>query len=336
MINGHGDDTYKYPEKVKHNFSSNVFYKGCNKGLLNEIKDKVFTIENYPSPAANELNKAAANYFNVSESQFLFGNGATELFYLIGQLYSGKTATIIGPTFSEYEDACKMHNIAIEFLSWRQIKDKFTSDLVFICNPNNPTGDVLKTAQIEQLLINAPESQFIIDEAYVEFTDKDCSSMELLSKYQNLVIVKSLTKTFAVPGIRLGYVVSNTDFIQKLLAYKLPWTVNVLAIAAGLYIYKNYETLLFSASELIQETKEFQKEINSISNLKVQESNTSYFLVEVKKGTASSLKEFLMHNHQILVRDATNFTLLEGEYIRLAVQSKESNNAILKALNEWN
>lgn len=336
MINGHGDDAYKYQKKVKHNFSSNVYYKGCHKELLNEIKIKVFTVENYPSPSANELNVAAANYFKLSENHFLFGNGATELFYLIAQLYSGKTATIIGPTFSEYEDACKMHNIDTKFSPWDRLKGSYVSDLVFICNPNNPTGNVVKKEQIEELLINSPQSLFIIDEAYVEFTYEDCSSMGLLSKYQNLVIVKSLTKTFAIPGIRLGYVVSNPEFIQKLLVYKLPWTVNALAIAAGMYIFNHYKSLLFSASDLIEKTIEFQKHINQISNLEVQPSTTSYFLVKLLKGSANNLKEYLMQNYQILVRDATNFTLLEGEYIRLAVQDKASNQTIIKALQQWN
>ena len=336
MINGHGDDAYKYTKKVLHNFSSNVYYKGCNAGLLKEIEQKITTIESYPSPAANELSFAAAKHFNLSENQFLFGNGATELFYLIAQLYAGKLATIIGPTFSEYEDACEMYGITTKFLDRKELKNKYTSELVFICNPNNPTGSVLQVDEIEELLSNSPHSLFVIDEAYIEFTNELCSSMKLLSDYQNLVIVKSLTKTFSIPGIRLGYVVGNANLIQKLIRYKLPWTVNALAIVAGLYIFKNYSSLLFSVDDLITQTKKFQTQINQFSSLRVESSCTSYFLVAVLKGTATELKEYLMNSSQILVRDATNFTLLKGEYIRLAVQKKESNMAILKALEKWN
>ncbi|MCW2119669.1 pyridoxal phosphate-dependent aminotransferase [Flavobacterium sp. 7A] len=336
MIKGHGDDAYQYPKKVLHNFSSNVYNKGCAIGLLEEIKSKVFTVESYPSPIANELNAAAALYFGLSKDQFLFGNGATELFYLIAQLYAGGSATIVGPTFSEYEDACTMFQIKTQMVSWEQLPDCYTSDLVFICNPNNPTGTVLQPEQIEILIRNAPQSLFVIDEAYVEFTTATCSSLPLVEQYSNLVLVKSLTKTFTIPGIRLGYMVGKPEIIQRLLAYKLPWTVNALAIAAGLYIFKNYHKLLFSVVDLTIETQKFQAQINTISNLKVEDSATSYFLVEVLKGSAADLKRYLMMEHQILVRDATNFNLLEGEYIRLAVQKSSSNEALIKALEKWN
>ncbi len=336
MINGHGDDAYKYAKKVLHNFSSNVYCKGCDIGLLKKVQEQVGSIQNYPSPAANELNKAAADKYGMQQEQFLFGNGATELFYLIAQLYSGKTATIVGPTFSEYEDACTVYNIDVEFVLWKNIATQnYRSDLIFICNPNNPTGDYIELLVLESLIKQSPNSLFVIDEAYVEFTTKKCSAMKLLFSYENLAIVKSLTKTFAIPGIRLGYVVSNASLISKLLRLKLPWTVNTLAIVAGLYIFKNYKQLLFSDVKLINEALQFKEQIGKISFLEVKPSVTSYFLVKINKGKAFELKEYLMNQHQILVRDATNFTTLKGEYIRLAVQTEKSNLVLINALQKW-
>lgn len=336
MINGHGDDAYKYAKDVLYNFSSNVYYKGCDLGLLEEVRKSVFKIQNYPSPVANELSAAAADKYKMQQDQFLFGNGATELFYLLAQLYRGKTATIVGPTFSEYEDACKMYDVSVEFVPWEKVEEGcFKTDLVFICNPNNPTGDYIDLFTLEGLIRQSPGSLFVIDEAYVEFTTKECSAMELINRHKNIIIVKSLTKTFAVPGIRLGYLVSNESLVSQLLALKLPWTVNSLAISAGLYIFKNYEQLMFSNTDLIGETSRFQKELDTITGLEVMPSVTSYFLVNVKKGTAADLKEYLMNKHQVLVRDATNFTTLKGEFIRLAVQEKQVNKVLINALQQW-
>jgi len=336
MINGHGDDLHLFNVDIEHNFSSNVYYKGCPPNLLKHLTEQIESIQGYPSPAASELNVLAAKHFGLNENQFLFGNGATEIFYILAHLYTGKTATIIGPTFSEYEDACKMHQIAVFHELWEHIETiEFNTDLVFICNPNNPTGKIYPKKKIEQLLCEHPNTQFVIDEAYIEFTTKETSVIDLFVNYKNLMIVKSLTKTFTIPGIRLGYIIAPPHIIKGMRQLKMPWSVNILACKAGEFIFKHYNQIQFQASELLLETETFKKEIDAIIDLQVQKSYTSYFLVKLLKGTAGDLKNYLVHSHKILVRDATNFVGLEGEYIRLAVQSKEANVALIKALKQW-
>ena len=337
MINGHGDDLHQFDCEIKYNFSSNVYYKGCSPLLLNELESKVAQIQNYPSPAASELNVLAANYFDLNKNQFLFTNGATEAFYLIAQYFQYKKAIIVGPTFAEYEDACKINKVSHSFISREEIfNTNYENNLVFICNPNNPDGKVLSLNEIENLLNLYPQAHFIIDEAYYEFTNATDSVIYLVKKYSNISVVRSLTKTFAMPGLRLGYVISNKNFINNLLTLKMPWSVNSLAIASGEFIFNNYKELTFDISELIDETEVFKKQISSIDYLNVIKGYTTYFLVELQKGTASELKKYLIEVHQILVRDATNFTGLKGEYIRLAVQSSEANSILIKALKEWN
>ena len=150
MLNGHGDDLHLINGQIKHNFSSNVFYKGCSKDLLDEIATQIPQIQSYPSPTANELNELAAKKFQLDSNQFLFTNGATEAFYLIGHLFANKTAAIIAPTFAEYEDACKNFNLNYKLISHKELKDVNT-DLVFICNPNNPNGDIFTTDELDFL-----------------------------------------------------------------------------------------------------------------------------------------------------------------------------------------
>ena len=171
MIKGHGDDLHLYNRKIEHNFSSNVYYKGCPAELLAEISSVTHTIQNYPSPAAEELNQAAAKRFQLNSDHFLFTNGAIEAFYLIAHLFSGKSAAIIAPTFSEYEDACKIHRLDYHLVKKAALKPG-DYQLVFICNPNNPDGNIIPTAELTELIKSAPATTFVIDEAYIEFTNQ--------------------------------------------------------------------------------------------------------------------------------------------------------------------
>ncbi|WP_431167229.1 pyridoxal phosphate-dependent aminotransferase [Tenacibaculum halocynthiae] len=334
MLNGHGDDLHLIEGKIKYNFSSNVYYKGCPKPLLDEISKNIKEIQSYPSPIANELNELAAKKFQLHSNQFLFTNGATEAFYLIAQLFSRKKAAIVAPTFAEYEDACNIFKLDYQLISKSEIKDA-NADILFICNPNNPTGHIFSNKELALLFKQKPATTFVIDEAYIEFTNNLESVASLTTTHTNLIVVRSLTKTFTIPGLRLGYIISNASNISALLPLKMPWSVNVLAIKAGEFIFNNYKTLQFNASELLEKTSIFKKELERIKGIKVCESNTSYFLIELIDTSAKKLKEYLIEKHQILIRDATNFNNLEGEYIRLSTQSKAANQLLIQALKEW-
>ena len=334
MLNGHGDDLHLVEGKIKYNFSSNVYYKGCPKLLLDEISRSVKEIQSYPSPIAHELNELAAKKFQLNHDQFLFTNGATEAFYLIAQLFTGKKAAIVAPTFSEYEDACQIFNIDYQLIAKTEIKNT-NAGLLFICNPNNPTGSIFSKSELERVIRQNPATTFVIDEAYIEFTNNVESVSSLTKIHTNLIVVRSLTKTFTIPGLRLGYIISNSLNISNLLKLKMPWSVNLLAIKAGKCIFNNYEKLQFNASELLKETTVFKEELEVVKGVRVLNSNTSYFLVELLHKSAKELKDHLIKKHQILIRDATNFNNLEGEYIRLSTQSKEANHALIQVLKEW-
>jgi len=337
MLDGHGDDLYKYQGQIKHNFSSNVYYQGCPKPLLDTLADSIHNIENYPSPSAQELNTLAAAKFDLSPNQFLFTNGATEAFYMIAQKHYGTSATIVGPTFSEYQDACTYSNIDTTFIPYLSVaKHQFNTALAFICNPNNPDGASLTLTTINHILSNAPNTTFVIDEAYIEFSNSTPTTVGLLADYNNLIIVKSLTKTFCIPGVRLGYIITNTSMIEKLTKFKMPWSVNSIAIAAGQFIFNHYQELLFDVRELIQKTDHFVQSFNQFSWLETQPSHTTFFLVKLSQQKVSDLKDYLVKKHQILVRDATNFIGLEGQYMRVSLQSETANLALIEALKQWN
>lgn len=337
MLDGHGDDLHLQKGDIQYNFSSNVYHQGTSPLLKEHLQGTCQSIGNYPSPTAHELNILAAKKHDLAVEQLLFTNGATEAFYLIAQHYKDKNATIVSPTFSEYEDACRIHELTCEWITRDEIETySFPAGVAFICNPNNPDGRVSAVSLLETIIQRFPETHFVIDEAYLEFSLVAETAIELISQFQNLTIVKSLTKTFAIPGLRLGYLISSEPFIQKLLTLKMPWTVNSLAISAGHYIFEHYENLTFDVKELIAATQSFQREVDRLMGFSVLPSATTYFLVHIENGTAQALKEYLTHQHGILVRDATNFTKLEGEYIRISLQSIEAQKALIEALKIWN
>ncbi|WP_109832753.1 pyridoxal phosphate-dependent aminotransferase [Reichenbachiella versicolor] len=334
MINGHGDDKHLFEVEIEHNFSSNVFYEGCPPDLIKSLVAHSNIIENYPSPDAGELARAAAKRFKLSDDQFLFTNGATEAFYLIAHVFSDKKVAIAAPTFAEYEDACKIHELNYELVSRNDFSPS-DFELVFICNPNNPDGSLILKQDLKSLIENHPKTIFVIDEAYIEFTTQTKSILSSINELNNLIVVRSLTKTFTIPGIRLGYIAAQSSVIQLLLTKKIPWSVNAMAIQSGLEIFDNYDKWQFDAAVLMEETKLFSSQVADIKWLDVKPSQTSYFLVELLEGKANELKKYLALEHQILIRDATNFNRLEGEYIRLATQSPASNQALIKALINW-
>lgn len=336
MLHGHGDDLYNYNVVIKANFSSNVWHSGVQDDLLKHLKKHLSKIENYPAPNADNLSASIANHHQLNNSSVLVTNGATEAFYTIAQAFKYKPVHIGIPTFMEYESACKSHNTAINFFSRHAILEhSFTESLVFICNPNNPDGYSNSLEEIEHLLQHNPQTIFVIDEAYIDFDTKIKSCVSLLNTYQNIIIVKSLTKVFAIPGLRLGYILSSETIIKQLLQYKMPWSVNTLAIEAGIYIFENYADLYPDMEKLQKDSKIIQQQINAINGFKVTSSNTNYFLVKMEHPKAAELKEYLVNKHQLLIRDATNFNGLDSHYIRIACQSADKNKQLINALQQW-
>ncbi|MBI9036015.1 MAG: aminotransferase class I/II-fold pyridoxal phosphate-dependent enzyme, partial [Bacteroidales bacterium] len=147
--------------------------------------------------------------------------------------------------------------------------------------------------------------------------------------------VKSLTKKFVIPGLRLGYLIANENLIQKIRAIKPPWTVNSMALAAGSFLMQNNSAFKFSFKDLLEETNHLKNSINEMDALEVVPGYATYFLVKTNKGTAAELKDFLMNENGLLIRNAGNFKGLDEKYFRIATQSREQNQLLIKALKSW-
>ncbi|WP_343669364.1 aminotransferase class I/II-fold pyridoxal phosphate-dependent enzyme [Chitinophaga sp.] len=335
MILGHGDDRYLYSREILADFSSNVYYKGLSIGLVQHLSTQLFRLKNYPEANAQSLQEALAQWHSLLPSQVLATNGATEAFYLVAHAFRRQSATIVIPAFAEYEDACRINDITVSYLEWSSLNagSKFTTALVFLGNPNNPTGALLSVEFLRTLIANNAEVTFVIDEAYVDFTRERTSLVNSLADLPNLIIIKSLTKTYAIPGLRLGYLLSSASIIAKITASKMPWSVNALAIEAGLYITAHKEQLTFEVADLLQDTANLMAALSIHVN--VLPTSTSFFLCELIQGTAADLKAWLVEEHGLLIRDASNFKSLGPKHFRVATQTPDKNALLIKGINAW-
>lgn len=337
MINGHGNDSYKFKQKIKADFSTNVFYKGIPKPLEAHLAESVPTILNYPEPDAKTLQEKIAAFHNLDRKQVIVTNGSTGAFYMLAHFSRGKKSSVLFPSFAEYEDACKLNGHSLKFVSHQSFHHEFKpdTDIIWIGNPNNPDGKVLTRADLKHFCNNNPDVMVIIDEAYSELCYGFESSVPLVQKTSNLIVVRSLTKTFSIPGIRLGYIILPAGLYQDISAYRIPWSVNSLAQEAGYYIMNNYEKLLPNRKLLFDRSQEFQQKLNCINELEVIGSQCNYFLVKLKKGKAIDLKTYLIREFGLLIRDASNFKGLNYSYFRLAVQDEKFNLLLIKGIKAW-
>lgn len=337
MIYGHGDDIHAVKHTLKANFSSNVWREGPHEKLVEAVANSAASIANYPEPDAEPLKRSLAIHHGLMAEHFMASNGTAESIYLICQCFRDTSATIIVPTFSEYEDAARINGISCHYIPWRDVKQSlsFSTRLAFICNPNNPTGDLLSQDTFDHWLTENPGTTFVIDEAYYAFTREAQSVLPLLQKHDNLVILRSLTKLFAIPGLRLGYIIASRSMIKKLRAFKIPWSVNALALQAGLYITQHYAELTPPIDALLEETRWLCHQIDQLPGYKCIPSHTTFFLVKSQRGNAADLKAYLIEHHRLLTRNADNFRGLDTNVFRVATQTRSKNELLINALALW-
>lgn len=303
---------------------------------------KVVAINQYPDSEATELKHRLAEKLGVTPADILVGSGTTELIRLTALTYfrPGDSVLILEPTFDEYEIASQIAG-ANPIKQWAKAKDNFilktaeTVNLikqhqprgVFICNPNNPTGKYLSREEIETILDAGQSTLFILDEAYVNFVANRWSSTDLISR-DNVIILRSMTKDYALAGLRLGYALANQEIIRNLRRVRPPWNVNVIAQKAGIMALgeTNY---LEQSQKKIQEAKQFL--INELKHLGFPPlpSDTNYFLVKV--GKAKTFRTALL-KRGILVRDGTPFGL--PEYVRIAPRTLPKCRQLIATLSE--
>ena len=336
MIFGHGDDSYRYGDKIKMDFSSNLPGFVDLTELKTYLATRLDVIGAYPEPEARELETMLAEEEGIQPNSVMVTAGATEAIYLIAQLYKGWSSVIPQPTFNEYADACRMHG---HLLSYYDNDDMEVLPeerrLYWLCNPNNPTGYVMLKSLMNHVIRDQKNYLFVIDQSYEDLTMKDMLKPSEMQDCHNLILIHSMTKRYCIPGLRLGYITASPIIIDRLRQLRQPWTVNALAIEAGKFLIKNHTKVLPDKKGYLAEAARLHEELNNTKGLMLMDTDTNFMLAYLEHGSSTKLKQWLINNYGILIRDASNFHGLDHHCFRVSAQTPLENNILIAALREY-
>ena len=329
MIKGHGDDAYQY-QHIVSDFSSNICAQKSHQALMGYLAAHPEFASHYPEPEAWSLEQLIAEQQNIAPEQVIVTNGATEAIYLIAQAFP-LHADIPRPTFSEYEDACQLFP-----------RTDTAHRMLWLCNPNNPTGDVYDQAVIDKMMVKY--DLVVVDQSYENYTNHFIMNPRWAARMPNLIQIHSFTKTYAIPGLRLGYITAHASLTAHLRQFLRPWSVSVLAIEAGKFLLRNDDELRCTPD--LNEAQRLREELQQIEGIITQETQTNFILCqcvphfdlqveEFENGSAAQLKDYLARQHQMLIRDCSNFKGLTPRHFRIAAQTPAENDALVAAIRQF-
>lgn len=343
---------YHIPKNEIVDFSGNINPLGFPDSVKQRLAKNLDIICVYPDKNYAALRKAISNYTGAEAEHIVVGNGSTELISTFIKIAQAKQTLIVAPAYSEYEREVTLCGSEYRYFALEE-KEQFclnvskliaalTSDigLLVLCNPNNPTGTIVTKIQLEQILQHCKQNNIsvMIDETYMEFCDnlEECCAIPLAKKFDNLFVIRGVSKFFAAPGMRLGYgISSNKVFLETLKKNQDPWSVNSVAAFAG--------ELLFSEKEFIQKTKTLIsterkrciEQLKQFQNMKVYHSSSNFILMKLKTDTINSHQIFeKLIQKKLLVRDASSFAFLDDTFLRFCIRMPEHNTALLEQLRE--
>ena len=335
MIYGHGDDTWRYGDAIKMNFSSNIFQRADLSELKDYLATRLDVIANYPEPEPKALEALIAEKLGIHADMVMVTNGANEAIYLIAQLYSGWTSIIPQPTYHEYADACRMFGHTISYESTDELELLPEDRIYWMCNPDNPTGNVVVKALIAWIIRKHPRFLHVLDQSYADYTQQPMLQPNEMVDCFNVMFIRSMSKRYCVPGLRLGYIAASPIIIERLRNIRQPWTVNALAIEAGKYLVEHDPQILPDMKTYLEEAQRLKAGLEAIDGLMVMDTQTHYMLVNIDWATSLELKNWLIEHHGILIRDASNFHSLDDHCFRVAAQTPEENDALLDAIKAF-
>ncbi|MBB6214604.1 threonine-phosphate decarboxylase [Anaerosolibacter carboniphilus] len=351
----HGGNIYEVAEKLGIqpsevlDFSANINPLGVPTSFRKALIENISLIESYPDPYYQRLIQAIGKYHQINPNYITVGNGATEIIFSMISALKPKQALILAPTFLEYERAlakvgCEVHYYRLKEELDFIVDEGFLKalheeiDLVILCNPNNPTGQMIHHEIMDKILDRCREQRInlMIDEAFNEFLDcpDEKSMISRIESYKNLYIIRSLTKFFALPGLRIGYGISgNLDMLQKIASVKEPWTINSFAALAGEVVVKDQEYICCSKAWIDTEREFLFEGFQGIPQIKAYRPAANYILLKVLDDQYVFLQEKLLEKN-ILIRSCSNYENLNKSYFRVAIKDREANEKLIRALRE--
>ncbi len=338
----HGGDIYL--NENKNDFSTNINLAGIPEGVIRAACEGVMLSDRYPDTECSDLRKAISKAIGIPAEQIICGNGAADLIYSIVLALKPNKALMPVPAFYEYEQALKIIECEIEYIPMREelhfiLQEDFIdrikedTDIIFLCNPNNPTGNLIDKDLMHRIIHKCETDGIwlVVDECFMDFVEhrKDYSVMDQCENAKHLFILKAFTKLYAMPGLRLGYgVCGNMELLKSMKKVSQPWNVSIPAQMAGIAALEE-EKYVTDSLELIKREKDYLIEELQKLNYRVYGSRANYLFFHAYPGLYAMCLE-----KGILIRDCSNYQGLKEGYYRIAIKRHEDNEQLIKALRE--
>jgi threonine-phosphate decarboxylase len=353
MLRGHGGNVMETARRIGCDpaeiidMSSNINPLGPVPGLLDYLKNRIEVITKLPEVDAATVVAQFATANGLDPQNVLAANGTTQFIYALPAALGIGQAVIVGPTYADYADACRMHHVPYTYLICDASRDfhpdmsqldsqSAASDLVFVCNPNNPTGTLIPADELAGLCRHHPHTVFVVDESYLPFVPDALRQGLMGLELPNLCVLFSSSKIFKVPGLRIGFVIASSALIAKIRCYLLPWSVNSLAQLAIEYLIRHRDEV----GEFVQRTRDFcaaerqrfYDAFNQVSGMRLFPSTTPYILIRLPQNLkAGDLCEHLAAE-RLLIRNCANFVGLDQSFIRISLKNPEQNSMLAQRL----
>lgn len=332
------------PPSGWYDFSASINPMGPPPWVMEAVRRSLETVHHYPDPEAAALTEAAAQRYQLDPAAILFGNGAAELIHLVVAALAPTAGLVLAPTFARYAAALRLSGAAVaELPAWPAPPDPAAlqawlagappDSVIFLCHPNNPTGRLLPEPFLAAALAQ-DRAWVVVDEAFLDFVPGQRTLLGQLAAYPRLIVLRSLTKLYAIPGLRLGWVAAHPGLISRMRRLQVPWSVNGPALAAGLAALTGPDCTADTHAAVadgyrcsLQALAKFERW------LRPHPTDCNYFLAALDGITGTALQERLLP-YGLLVRTCTGFSGLGDSYLRLAVRPHREVDRLAAALSQ--
>lgn len=357
---GHGGNVYVAARELGKgigrliDFSASINPLGPSPRALRAIVRARALIQHYPDPECWTLRQALAKHWRLNADQFVVGNGSTELIHLLPLALSLRHLLVVGPTFSEYAKAmaraggrvsmvmadramgyAQPIERALELVkaSGRRGNGRQSFDAIMLCNPNSPTGQACDAVEVMELarLSARLGIQLIVDETFAEYCEEH-SILPVAMPDSRAVVLRSFTKFYGLPGLRVGYMVAAAQIAQRIRAHQPPWSVNAVAQEAARAALNDRHHAERSRSFMSRERTRFQRALEQLPDCAPFPSHANFFLMELPVGWRASVVTERLRRHGLLIRDCSAVPGLNERTVRMAVRTRADNDRLVRVL----
>ncbi len=346
----HGGDIYGIARELGLapgellDFSASINPLGFPPGLPSALSQALAEVVHYPDRRCTALREELAAYHGLSPAQILVGNGSTELIYLIPRALRPRRGLIVAPAFGEYDKALRAAGAEVRWhvtaeadgFTLRGPLDPGAAELVFLANPASPSGALVPPEEMAAVVrrLTARGAVAVLDEAFIDFVE-EASLKHALSRVPGLMVLRSFTKFFGIPGLRLGYLLGAAELVARVGAVQEPWSVSTLAQAAGRACLAEADFMARSRRMVAEARERFQGQLAGLPGLRVFPSAANYLLLKLAQPglDAATVRRRLLARG-LIIRDASNFRGLNERFVRVAVRRPEENDRLVAALAE--